>query len=153
MSYLIRLVEEPDRTGVYAVERECFLDPYPSNLIHDLIRTEHKRFFVAVEAGKVIGYAVATAKGSDGHVVSVAVHPRHRRRGIGTALLSALTHELKEQGLQEIHLEVRKGNQEAILFYEQMGFRRFSEIKRYYADGEDACVLRLAARSASSSDS
>jgi len=135
-------VEAADSAGVYSVERECFHDPFPQNLLDDLMRTERDRFFVASEDGKIVGYAVGRASGKNGHVDSVAVAPLHRRRGIGTALLSAVTHRLAEEGVQQIHLEVRKGNKAAISFYERMGFRVFSEIRRYYSDGEDAWVLK-----------
>jgi len=142
LSYLIRPVKASDATGVYAVERECFRDPYPSKFLDALIKMERDRFFVADEDGKIVGYAVTTASGKDGHIVSVAVKPRCRRRGIGTALLSAVTRKLVEEGVEDIHLEVRKGNRAAISFYERMGFRAFSEIRHYYTDGEDALVLK-----------
>jgi len=135
-------VEASDSAEVYCIERECFHDPFPQRLLDDLMRSEHDSFFVAVEDGKIIGYAVGRASGKNGHVDSVAVAPQHRRRGIGTALLSAVTHGLIEEGVEQIHLEVRKGNTAAISFYERMGFRVSSEIRRYYADGEDAWVLK-----------
>jgi len=135
-------VEPSDAAGVYSLERECFHDPYPQKLLDDLMRTEHDRFFVAVEDGKIIGYAVGRASGKSGHIDSVAVVPRHRRRGIGMALLSTLTRKLIQEGVEQIHLEVRKGNTAAISFYERMGFRVSSEIRRYYGDGEDAWVLK-----------
>jgi len=153
LSYMIRPAEGSDAAGVYAVEKECFPDPYPAVLLDDLIEKEQSRFFVAVEHGKIIGYTVATSDGTDGHIVSVAVDPRHRRRGIGRALLWTVTKKLTEEGVAEIHLEVRKGNAAGISFYEGMGFRRISEIKHYYVDGEDAWVLRRPTEPPSSSSS
>lgn len=135
-------MEPSDAAGVYSLERECFHDPYPQKLLDDLMRTEHDRFFVAVEDGKIIGYAVGRASGKNGHIDSVAVVPRHRRRGIGMALLSTLTRRLIQEGVEQIHLEVRKGNTAAVSFYERMGFRVSSEIRHYYGDGEDAWVLK-----------
>lgn len=135
-------MEPSDAAGVYSLERECFHDPYPQKLLDDLMRTEHDRFFVAVEDGKIIGYAVGRASGNNGHIDSVAVVPRHRRRGIGMALLSTLTRRLIQEGVEQIHLEVRKGNTAAVSFYERMGFRVSSEIRHYYGDGEDAWVLK-----------
>jgi len=146
LSYLIRRVEALDAPGVYAVERACFRDPYPSKFLNDLIETQQDRFFVAEDDGEVIAYAVASASGKEGHVVSVAVDPRYRRRQIGAALLSAVTDRLAKEGVEQIHLEVRKGNAGAILFYQQIGYHISSEIEHYYADGEDAWVLRRAAR-------
>jgi len=128
-------------TGVYAIEKECFDDPYPIEFLEHLIKTESSRFLIATQAGRIVAYAVATASGREGHVVSVVVDPTHRRMGIGAGLLASVTCKLVEAGVDGIHLEVRKGNRSAILFYERMGFQRFSEIKRYYPDGEDALVL------------
>lgn len=145
MSYMIRRVELSDARGVYSVERECFPDPYPREFFDDLVQNEHDRFFVAIRDGRIIGYSVATARGKDGHIVSVAVDPQYRRQGIGTALLSAVTRRLIEQGVEQIHLEVRKGNGAAIAFYERMGFRAFSEIRHYYSNGEDAWVFKRTA--------
>jgi ribosomal-protein-alanine N-acetyltransferase len=145
-------VKASDTTRVYAVERECFNDPYPLQFFDALIKTERERFFVVDEDGKIVGYAVATASGRDGKVISVAVNPGCRRRGIGTALLSAVTGRLAEEGVRDIHLEVRKGNGAAISFYERMGFRAFSEIRHYYRDGEDALVLKRLIESSPPSD-
>ena len=150
MSFLIRQVEAGDLTGVYAIEKECFHDPYPIEFLEHLIKTENSRFYVATQAGRIVGYAVATASGREGHVVSVAVDPSHRRMGMGAGLLASVTCKLVEAGVDRIHLEVRKGNRSAIFFYERMGFQRFSEIKRYYPDGEDAWVLTRQAESSHS---
>ena len=53
---------------------------------------------------------------------------------------------------QNIQLEVRKGNAGAIAFYERMGYRMISEIRGYYADAEDAWVLKRAVESSVSID-
>jgi ribosomal-protein-alanine N-acetyltransferase len=134
-------VEASDASRVCAVEKACFNDPYPSEVLIDLINRCQDHFFVASFRGGVVGYAVASVNGTQGHVVSVAVDPRHRRRHIGTALISAVTKKLAEEGIGHIRLEVRKGNMGAIAFYERMGFREFSRIVHYYGDGEDALVL------------
>jgi ribosomal-protein-alanine N-acetyltransferase len=141
LSYVIRRVEALDASGVYAVEKACFNDPYPFAVLSDLINKHQDRFFVASYHEEIVGYAVASANAMEGHVVSVAVDPRHRRRRIGTALLSAVSTKLVEEGIEQIRLEVRKGNAGAIAFYDQMGYTIFSEIRNYYADGEDALVL------------
>jgi ribosomal-protein-alanine N-acetyltransferase len=141
LSYEIRTVEASDAFDVSAVEKASFNDPYPSEVLIDLMNRHQDHFFVASFHSKVVGYAVASANGMRGHIVSVAVDPNHRRRHIGTALLSTLTAKLAKEGIEQIHLEVREGNAGAIAFYQRMGYRPSSEIRHYYADGEDALVL------------
>jgi ribosomal-protein-alanine N-acetyltransferase len=145
-------VEVSDAPGVYAVERSCFYDPYTEGLLNDLIKTRQEQFFVAVDDGEIIGYAVGSANSKEGHIVSVAVDPRHRRKQVGTTLLSALMAKLTAEGVKQIQLEVRKGNAGAIAFYERMGYRIHSEIRHYYDDGEDAWVLRRLIESSVSLD-
>ena len=152
MSCLVRHVEVSDAPGVYAVERACFHDPYTEGLLNDLIKARQEQFFVAADNGEIIGYAVGFANGKEGHIVSVAVDPRHRRKQVGTTLLSAVTARLAAEGVKQIQLEVRKGNAGAIAFYERMGYRIFSEIRHYYDDGEDAWVLNRLVESTASLD-
>ena len=141
MVYLIRRVEQDDASDVYALERECFPDPYPKYLIDDLMKTERDRFFVAVHSGRIVGYTVVTITGRAAHLVSLAVHPLHRGQGIGTSLLSAVAKELTLSTVTQVYLEVRKGNLDAISFYKRMGFEETSQIRHYYGDGEDALVM------------
>jgi len=141
LSYKIRRAEASDLLGVCAVERTCFRDPYPSEALNDLIKDHQDHFFVASDHGEIVGYAVASANAAQGHVFSIAVDPRHRRGGIATALLSAVTVRLAEEGVECMQLEVRRGNTGAIAFYEQAGYRVSALVRHYYADGEDALVL------------
>jgi len=141
LSCLIRLAEASDIPGICTVERACFPDPYPSIFLDDLMKAYQAQFFVAVDNGEIIGYAVASVGGKYGHVISLAVSPHHRRKRVGTALMSALEAKLTQEGAEEIQLEVRKGNGGAISFYERWGYRPVSEIRRYYPDGEDALVF------------
>lgn len=152
LSYLVRRVEVSDAPNVHAVERACFHDPYTRAYLNDLIRAQQDHFFVAADGGEIVGYAVGSVSGKEGHVVSVAVDPRHRRKRIGTALLSAVAAKLTAEGVKQIQLEVRKGNAGAIAFYERMGYRIISEIRHYYADAEDAWVLKRPVESSASLD-
>jgi ribosomal protein S18 acetylase RimI-like enzyme len=70
-------------------------------------------------AGTVMG-------GYDGHrgwVYAVAVSPRHRRGGIGAALVRRLEADLTERGCLKINLQVRCTNEAVIPFYEKLGYR------------------------------
>jgi len=141
LSFLIRRAEASDGGGIYAVEVSCFQDPYPRKVLEDLLVGELNLFLVASVKEEIAGYAVATANERSGHIISIAVAPSHRRKGVGTALLRAAINGLVRGGACVVHLEVGKGNRSAIAFYERMGFAKSSEIKRYYPNGEDALVL------------
>ncbi|WP_131159567.1 GNAT family N-acetyltransferase [Aeropyrum pernix] len=77
-----------------------------------------------------------------GHLVSIAVRPGFRGRGIGSKLLSETVRVMKNvYRVDAIFLEVRVSNMPAIRLYEKFGFRKVRRIKGYYRDGEDAFVM------------
>ena len=73
-----------------------------------------------------------------GHVVSVAVLPDNRRKGIGEALVQEAIAGVKLKKSDELYLEVRCSNNEAVKLYEKLGFIIEQRLKAYYRDGEDA---------------
>ncbi len=77
-----------------------------------------------------------------GHLVSIAVMPGYRRRGIGKALLAETIRVMKEvYNVDSIYLEVRVSNAPAISLYEKFGFKKVRIIYAYYDDGENAYVM------------
>jgi len=77
-----------------------------------------------------------------GHVISIAVLQEHRRRGIGSALMSEALKIFEEKyDVDSVYLEVRVSNQPAINMYEKFGFVKARIIRGYYRDGEDAYVM------------
>jgi ribosomal protein S18 acetylase RimI-like enzyme len=55
-------------------------------------------------------------------VDQLVVAPEFRRRGVGRALMTAVDRHAKEAGLTGIVLDVRAHNEDAIAFYQQLGY-------------------------------
>jgi len=139
----IRDARLEDLDSIYKIELESFPDPYPRGLL--------KAFFflpgsilVAVSRMEIIGYAIGLLREDElGHIISIAVAEKERRRGVGKALLGRLIERLSGSGVKKIVLEVRKSNFEAKSLYQKFGFEAKKEIKGYYKDGEAAEVMEL----------
>lgn len=56
-------------------------------------------------------------------VLALGVHPEHRRRGVGRALLAALLDRAARAQLLRVELQVRADNAPAIALYTQAGFQ------------------------------
>lgn len=92
------------------------------------------------DSGRVIGFVGGAIRSGHGHISGIAVDKEYRMKGIGKSLLRTVEHDFLANGLEEVTLEVRKSNRDAISFYEKQGYKRPYIVKRYYADGEDAIV-------------
>lgn len=77
-----------------------------------------QRTAVAVEGGEIVGFARGITDGfSNGYLSLVAVAPEHRRKGIGSALVSHVTGS--DQGTTWVLRADRDG---AAAFFEKLGF-------------------------------
>lgn len=93
------------------------------------------------ERPPVLGYAGFQVILDEGHIMTIAVHPEHRRRGLGTLLLLDLFEQAQKRGVQRLTLEVRVSNVAAQRLYEAFGFHLEGRRLHYYGDGEDALIL------------
>ena len=76
------------------------------------------------------------------HITNIAVHPDHRRKGIGQAMLEFAFKKARELGAAKMTLEVRKSNVTAQQLYRKLGFIEKGIRKGYYADtNEDAIIM------------
>lgn len=99
-------------------------------------------FLVTKEDEEVIGYIIGYLRDNDeGHIMSVAIDPDYRGKGIGTKLIREDMERLKEKGADRIGLEVRVSNNKAIKLYEGMNFHKTKRVKDYYQNGEDAWYM------------
>lgn len=98
------------------------------------------RLKAVVDGGEMIGFVAGDPRPSQASawIATIGVDPRHRRRGIGRALLRACEAHIK---LPLVKLTVRPSNHAAISLYEKEGYRNLDIWKAYYSDGEDGLVM------------
>jgi ribosomal-protein-alanine N-acetyltransferase len=137
----IRAMTYRDLGVVAAIEGLSFSAPWRASSFARVVSDSNQRFFVAELDRQVIGYGGFWVERQQAHVAKVAVHPEHRRRGIGSAILDRLLNESRRMGLAHAYLEVRKSNTAAQALYERFGFR-FERVQpnAYPDDGEDALI-------------
>jgi [ribosomal protein S18]-alanine N-acetyltransferase len=141
----IRRLAYSDLPQVIAIERRSFPTPW-SLAMFVLELSKPSGVCLAAVTGAVgekrlVGYVVCSRYESVWHVMSVAVAPEYRRRGVAAALLGELYLRVGDPDAR-FTLEVRRSNTAAIRLYERDGFRAAGLRRRYYQDnGEDALVM------------
>jgi [ribosomal protein S18]-alanine N-acetyltransferase len=96
-------------------------------------------FGLAEEQG---GMLLARTAADEAEILTLAVLPALRRRGLGRALLLLAMAEARRRGATTMALEVAADNVAGQALYKQAGFMPVGRRRRYYADGADALVLR-----------
>ncbi len=116
---MARLLAMPGAYGVIATQAQADSGPAP--------------------AGFLLGRAAA----GEAEIISLAVLPGKRQRGIGGALLADFIQQMRAHEVTEIFLEVAVDNAAALSLYRRQGFVPAGMRKAYYtASGGDAYVMR-----------
>jgi ribosomal-protein-alanine N-acetyltransferase len=148
---LIRNCELSDLQYIQRIENASFPDdPYPPTLFRAFYLNSNRIFRVAVLENNIISYSIVKIDfGNEdrtiSHLVSLAVDPLLRRRGIGSKMLEDAIHQTKArfQKCKSMILEVRADNIPAINLYVKFGFRKVGVISNYYGRRKDAMVMKL----------
>ncbi len=74
------------------------------------------------------------------HLTAVAVHPRHRRKGVAERILSVLLDKAIQAGASKATLEVSNKNIAAIELYKKFGFKTAGSRTAYYKNGSNALI-------------
>ncbi|WP_309492456.1 N-acetyltransferase [Candidatus Hecatella orcuttiae] len=151
--YRLRRFKASDLDSVMAINRACLPENYSGAFFLDLHKDAPHSFMVAEHEGRVVGYIMCRVEfgfselqrfkvSRKGHIISVAVLPEHRNRGVGLALLTAALKALQSHyNCSEAYLEVRVSNREAINLYRKLGFKPMKTVQGYYLNGEAASVM------------
>ncbi len=151
-TYKLRNFTLNDLERVTYINSVSLPENYTDFFFVDLYRRFPETFIVAESNGEVVGYIMCRIETGmsnfglsgiikKGHIVSVAVLPNHRRKGIGEALITKALEAMQSYGAKQCYLEVRVTNEEAIGLYKKIGYEVTRTIRGYYADGENAHVM------------
>jgi len=126
MTVQIRQFEARDEDAVVQLWQDCGL-VVPWNSSHRDIqrksRVQAEMFLVACSAGRIVATVMAGYDGHRGWINYLAVHPEHRRRGLGRRMVSEAESRLRAAGCPKINLQVRRANAAAMAFYRRIGFK------------------------------
>jgi [ribosomal protein S18]-alanine N-acetyltransferase len=145
----IRNGNSEDLAAILDIEKRSFDDPYTLDMFVTLLESFPEGFRVYVLRESVVGYCVTYPMKQKRAlmVVSIAVHPDYRNRGIGTSLLkdsisiASKLHSTKV--IDKLILQVAEENNSARSLYEKFGFRNRSLIKNYYGRRKHGIEMEL----------
>ena len=140
----IRQFHPHDLGRILEVEQASFgPDAWDRELFLEYFQRCPELFLVARHGRRIGGYIITCTGPKEAELVSIAVDPRNRLRGVGRALLDATLAQLRSHRVSTWWLMVETSNDPAIRFYENYGFARKRRTKRYYGAGRDAWRMKF----------
>jgi ribosomal-protein-alanine N-acetyltransferase len=127
----------------------CFAEPWSAVSMADVLAMPGAHGLIAVDGGSMVpsaghpgpaGFVLWRATAGEAEILTIAVLPPWRRRGLGAVLLEAALDSARISGAETMFLEVAADNSGAQALYSSRGFVRAGLRKGYYA-GKDALVL------------
>ena len=115
-----------------------------SELAHARGPEATRRYVVAEDGERIVGYAGLAASGDLGDIQTIAVRRDQWGTGLGGLLLTELLRAATAFECAEVMLECRIDNVRAQKLYERFGFEAIGFRRGYYQPGNvDALVMRL----------
>ena len=142
-SWTIRLAERRDVPDLLALETAQFPEPWTrAMLLDEVSNVETRRYTVAIEGKKIIGYLGVMFVMDELHVNTLGTLPGYEGRGVATSLMNDAWIVAKEKGVHRATLEVAVSNTRAQELYFRFGFSPVGVRKNYYErTHEDALIL------------
>ena len=142
-AWTIRLAERRDVGELLFIEESQFPEPWTKRILLDeLDNTDARRYTVAVEKKRIIGYLGVMFVLDELHINTIGTLPNEEGRGVARSLLDDAWADAETRGLTRATLEVAVSNKRAIDLYYHYGFQPVGVRKNYYeATNEDALVL------------
>ncbi len=136
-------VKLDDINEMLKIEKRSFHSHWSRQTFVDELSSENGHYVAARQDGRILGYSGFRYVLDEGHITTLAVAPRMRKKGVGTKLIERLIKDASAKGLKKLFLEVRQSNIAAQKIYKKLGFKVIDRRREYYQHpSEDALVMQ-----------
>ena len=140
--FKIRNIEKTDIPYLVALEEELLKETVGEEMLASELHNKFARFFVATFNDMVIGYLSCWMVEDTVDIINVVIDKNYQHHGFGQALFFRMEEEAKINNCNNIMLEVKENNNQAIKFYLKQGYEQISIRKNYYQDHSNALIMK-----------
>lgn len=140
----LRKLLRSDLDRAAQLDRLCFPPDiaFPRDLFEECVEHPDCQCRAMDGEEELAAFYVLHRRGSHvSQIITIDVHPEHRRKGIADLLMEDIMKTAAEGGITRIILQVAIDNAPAISLYEKWGFVRKSLLPDYYGPGLDAYLM------------
>lgn len=128
---------------VLEIERMSFEFPWTYDQLLEQLRTTTVIGLIAKLEGQIVAYTVYDLRLNAIHILNLAVHPKYRRTGVGTALVAKLKTKLSPEARQSLRALVSERNLTAQLFFKSIGFTATEVLRMHFGQLGDAYAMEF----------
>jgi ribosomal-protein-alanine N-acetyltransferase len=146
---MIRCFQRRDLTRLHRLDQVCFPPEIAysrAQLQYFLVHPNCSCWIVEPARSSVAGFVIIERVRlygrPAGHIVTLDVDPKNRRRGWGKLLMHTAEDQMRREGASILSLEVAENNAAALHFYRSLGFAAKGRISKYYGGRIDAEVMQ-----------
>ncbi len=143
---VIRPATMEDAAAIAGLHAGAFAHPWTVLTIESMLAERIVGADVAEQRGRVIGFVITRTAADEAEILSIAVEPGRRGRGVGAKLVEARCEALALRRITKVFLEVEDGNAPALALYRRLGFVEIGRRVGYYRTAEggrqDAVTMR-----------
>jgi ribosomal-protein-alanine N-acetyltransferase len=134
---MIHWLTKQELPTVLEIERLSFDNPWVEQDFRSCL--QHSFCLTMESAGEVVGFVVYELNKKNFTILNLAVHPDHRRQGVGANLIDHLKVKLTKYCRKSLSLLLRESSSPAQKFFASQAFKAVQLVRSYYKDtGEDA---------------
>ncbi len=136
----IRAAGLADTDIISAMHGEAFNRGWSESDVESLLAQDSVACLIAERRRRLgrsqpAGFVMIRKAADEAEVLSIAVRPGYRRRGIGRALMEDALRNLYRDRVASVHLEVDAGNEAAVRLYKSQEFQATGNRPDYYRQG------------------
>jgi ribosomal-protein-alanine N-acetyltransferase len=142
LTAFVRRMQGADLPAVMEVARASLPQPWSEPVWREELASVFGLYLVLQQGSDVSGFVGVKRVADEAHVMTLAVPPGSRRRGLGRALVRAALADAALAGVRRVHWRCGPPTKPLRALYASLGFRETGRRKNYYGD-EDALLMTL----------
>ena len=135
-----------DAAAIAALHVASFQRGWGEDEVHRLLIEHNIIAHRTLAGGTLIGFILSRLAAAEAEILSVAIAPAKRGRGLARPLLDLHLRRLAGLGARAVFLEVGENNGPACALYRKAGFHEVGRRKGYYPAGSEGVVTALVLR-------
>lgn len=138
-------MDHSDLKEAYEIEKQTNPSPWSKENFFSSYEVGHKSLVCRID-NIIVGFIIFSVIKKEIHLLNIAVHTEHQKKGIGSLLMETMLKQASVMGVSKVYLEVRSKNEKAILFYKKYNFIKDAVRVNYYTgkNSDDAVLMSLA---------